>query len=84
MSAPDRRKFPRLEVPVFYRAVISTSADRRQAVNLSQCGVRLYSDQSFAKTGSADWTTGKPPLESELRTELGTDTSRAGARPPSP
>ncbi len=44
MSGPDRRKFPRLEVPVFYRAVMSTPADRLQAVNLSQGGVRLYSD----------------------------------------
>ncbi len=48
MSAPDRRKFPRLEVPVFYRAVTSTHADRRQAVNSSQGGVRLYADHPHA------------------------------------
>ena len=48
MSEPDRRKFPRLEVPVFYRTMTSSPAERRQAVNSSKGGVRLYADHPHA------------------------------------
>ncbi len=48
MSGPDRRKFPRLALPVFYRSVLSTAADRRRTVNLSLGGVRLYADHAHA------------------------------------
>ena len=48
MSGPNRRKFPRLEVPVFYRTKTSAPADRRQALDSSLGGVRLYADQPHA------------------------------------
>lgn len=48
MSEANRRKFPRLEVPVFYRTKTSPPADRRQAFDSSQGGVRLYADRPHA------------------------------------
>ncbi len=52
----DRRRFPRVKAPVYYRpaSVFGTSS---QAANISLAGVRIYSNKPFKKG---------QPLEIEL------------------
>ena len=40
----DRRRFPRVMAPVFYRAQ-KISAEKQRVSNLSLVGVRIYSDE---------------------------------------
>ena len=45
-SKKERRRFPRLSAPVYYR--VAKSKDLRQRVsNISLGGVRIYSDERF-------------------------------------
>ncbi len=45
-SGKDRRRFPRIAAPVYYR--VAKSEDLRQRVSdISMGGVRLYSDERF-------------------------------------
>ena len=45
----ERRQFRRLHVPVFCRAAGMEVMTRRHPIDLSLGGVRIYSDQRFAK-----------------------------------
>ncbi len=45
----ERRQFRRLQVPVFCRAAGMEVMTRRHPIDLSLGGVRIYSDQRFAK-----------------------------------
>ena len=49
MGMEERRQFRRLHVPVFCRAAGMEVMTRRHPIDLSLGGVRIYSDQRFAK-----------------------------------
>ena len=54
MAVDERRQYPRLKAPVFYRptGLALLRALRRakeRAIDISLGGVRIYSDQKFAK-----------------------------------
>ena len=49
MGMEERRQFRRLRVPVFCRAAGMEVMTRRHPIDLSLGGVRIYSDQRFAK-----------------------------------
>jgi c-di-GMP-binding flagellar brake protein YcgR len=46
MTADDRRRFPRLNVPVFYRPA-RLFGPRQQAQDLSRGGIRVYTDDAL-------------------------------------
>lgn len=47
MVADDRRRFPRLDVPVFYRAA-RLFGPRRAARDVSRGGIRVFTDDNLA------------------------------------